>query len=383
MSHFASLSVSISIMMQAGELYSTGTYAASAILAESEVVEVVVKQEEEEEKVDAFGRLIGRKAAVLESKRKSKCIDGLKDREARRRKRLQLWCEKLGLEFFPEVNADNGHTESDRVEGGGEGGGEGGRVLIKEEKVSCVGDAPILCAEVKVEIKQESPDVRVGTSLTDSVTDTAGKKRTLQSEEDGKDREREREDELNAYYNPKKPSRAGLGMGGTGGTGGLGLGLGAPAFSSFVKAGSGTGTGTGVVTPYLSSFLKAGSTPASAPAPVLVTTCASSSGSSGGGDSNSSSNSNSNSNSSHNSSRNGSDRSTPSHNPYRASLTAYERAVVSSGLEAASLGDCIDLEDSDLAGEWNTWTLERGFQHLGSAKDVHSIRHVHCVLQVE
>ena len=375
MSHFASLSVSISIMMQAGELYSTGTYAASAILAESEVVEVVVKQEEEEEKVDAFGRLIGRKAAVLESKRRSKCIEGLKDRESRRRKRLQLWCEKLGLEHFPEVNADNGHTESDRVEGGG----AAGRVLIKEEKVSCVGAAPILCAEVKVEIKQESSDVRLGTSLTDSVTDTAGKKRTLQSEEDGK--EREREDELNAYYNPKKPSRAGLGMGGTGGTGGLGLG--APAFSSFVKAGSGTGTetGTGVVTPYLSSFLKAGSTPASAPAPVLVTTSASSSGSSGGGESNSSSNSNSNS--SHNSSSNGSDRSTPSHNPYRASLTAYERAVVSSGLEAASLGDCIDLEDSDLAGEWNTWTLERGFQHLCSAKDVDSIRHVHCVLQVE
>ena len=372
MSHFASLSVSISIMMQAGELYSTGTYAASAILAESEVVEVVVKQEEEEEKVDAFGRLIGRKAAVLESKRRSKCIDGLKDREARRRKRLQLWCEKLGLEHFPEVNADNGHTESDRVEGGG----AAGRVLIKEEKVSCVGDAPILCAEVKVEIKQESSDVRLGTSLTDSATDTAGKKRTLQSEEDGKDREREREDELNAYYNPKKPSRAGLGMGGKGG-----LGLGAPAFSSFVKAGSGTGTetGTGVVTPYLSSFLKAGSTPA----PAVVTTSASSSGSSGGGDSNSSSNSNSNSNSSHNSSSNGSDRSTPSHNPYRASLTAYERAVVSSGLEAASLGDCIDLEDSDLAGEWNTWTLERGFQHLCSAKDVDSIRHVHCVLQVE
>ena len=337
MSHFASLSVSISIMMQAGELYSTGTYAASAILAESEVVEVVVKQEEEEEKVDAFGRLIGRKAAVLESKRRSKCIEGLKDREARRRKRLQLWCEKLGLEHFPEVNPDNGHTESDRVEGGG----AAGRVLIKEEKVSCVGAAPILCEEVKVEIKQESPDVRVGTSLTDSVTDTAGKKRTLQSEEDGE--EREREDELNAYYNPKKPSRAGLGMGGTGG-----LGLGAPAFSSFVKAGSGTGTGTGVVTPYLSSFLKAGSTPA----PAVVSTSASSSGSSGGGDSNS--NSNSNSNSSHNSSSNGSDRSTPSHNPYRACLTAYERAVVYSGLEAASLGDCIDLEDSDLAGEWNT-----------------------------
>jgi hypothetical protein len=379
MSHFASLSVSISIMMQAGELYSTGTYAASAILAESEVVEVVVKQEEEEEKVDAFGRLIGRKAAVLESKRRSKCIDGLKDREVRRRKRLQLWCEKLGLEHFPEVNADNGHTESDRVEGGGEGGGAAGRPLIKEEKVSCVGDAPILCAEVKVEIKQESPDIRVGTSLTDSVTDTAGKKRTLESEEDGKDREREREDELNAYYNPKKPSRAGLGMGGTGGTGGLGLGLGAPAFSSFVKAGSGTGTGTGVVTPYLSSFLKAGSTPA----PAVVSTSASSSGSSGGGDSNSNTSSNSNSNSSHNSSRDGSDRSIPLHNPYRASLTTYERAVVSSGLEAASLGDCIDLEDADLAGEWNTWPLDRGFQHLGSAKDVDSIRHVHCVLQVE
>jgi hypothetical protein len=339
-------SLSISIIMQTGELHSIGTYAASAILAESEVVDTVVKQEEEEEKVDAFGRLIGRKVAVLESKRRSKCIDGLKDREARRRKRLQLWCEKLGLESFPEVHAENGQSELDAVEGGGKGG-----VLIKEEKRSHVDAVPALRVEVKVEIKQESSDDRGTASQTDSVADTAGKKRTMHSEEDGKDRERE--DELNAYYNPKKPSRAGLGMGGMGGAGGIG----APAFSSFVKAGSGSGAGTstGGATPYLSSFLKAGSTPALSS--VTVTASVSSSGSSVGGDSNSNSNSSSNCKSSNGVSGGDKPSSTPSHSPYRDCLTAYERAVVSSGLEAATVGDCFDLEDSDLIGK-GPWTLD-------------------------
>jgi hypothetical protein len=340
-----SLPISISIIMQAGELHSIGTYSASAILAESEVTETVVKQEEEEEKVDAFGRLIGRKVAVLESKRRSKCIDGLKDREARRRNRLQLWCEKLGLESFPEVHADNGHTESD-LEGGGKGG-----VLINEEKKLHVDAVPALGAVVKVEIKEESSDDRGTASQADSVSDTAGKKRTMHSEEDGKDRERE--DELNAYYNPKKPSRAGLGMGGMGGTGGLG----APAFSSFVKAGSSTGVGTGKggATPYLSSFLKAGSTPSSSS--VAVTGLVSSSGSSAGGDRSSNSNSSSNGKSSNGVSRGDKPSSTTSHNPYRDCLTAFERAVVSSGLEAATVGDYFDLEDSDLTGE-GPWTLD-------------------------
>ena len=59
-------------------------YLPSEILAEKEVVEEVA-EEETEEKVDQFGRLMVRKVAMIESRRRSKYFDGLKNRELKRR----------------------------------------------------------------------------------------------------------------------------------------------------------------------------------------------------------------------------------------------------------------------------------------------------------
>ena len=78
---------------------------------------MIIKEENEVERVDEFGRLIGRKMAVLESKRRSKCVDGLKDREARRRKRLIHWCDKLGLKVLSDIGQygdGEKHTENSR-----------------------------------------------------------------------------------------------------------------------------------------------------------------------------------------------------------------------------------------------------------------------------
>ena len=65
-----------------------------------------VVEEKNEEQVDSFGRLMVRKVAVLEKKRRSKNIEGLLGRERNRRKRINNWCCKLGLPVFLE-----GHSE--------------------------------------------------------------------------------------------------------------------------------------------------------------------------------------------------------------------------------------------------------------------------------
>ena len=65
-----------------------------------------VVEEKNEEQVDSFGRLMVRKVAVLEKKRRSKNIEGLLGRERNRRKRINNWCCKLGLPVFQE-----GHSE--------------------------------------------------------------------------------------------------------------------------------------------------------------------------------------------------------------------------------------------------------------------------------
>ena len=100
--------------LQAGEMASLCGYRASSILAEIEIepdAVIIKKEEAEEEKVDAFGRLIGRKVAVLENRRRSKCIEGLCDRELKRRKRLEQWCIKLGLQAIPADLHGNRNTE--------------------------------------------------------------------------------------------------------------------------------------------------------------------------------------------------------------------------------------------------------------------------------
>ena len=66
-----------------------------------------VVEEKNEEQVDSFGRLMVRKVAVLEKKRRSKNIEGLLGRERNRRKRINNWCCKLGLPVFLEEHEDH------------------------------------------------------------------------------------------------------------------------------------------------------------------------------------------------------------------------------------------------------------------------------------
>ena len=76
-------------------------------------------EEKNEEQVDSFGRLMVRKVAVLEKKRRSKNIEGLLGRERNRRKRIDNWCCKLGLpvllkEYSEESSKkENGSRQND------------------------------------------------------------------------------------------------------------------------------------------------------------------------------------------------------------------------------------------------------------------------------
>ena len=78
-----------------------------------------VVEEKNEEQVDSFGRLMVRKVAVLEKKRRSKNIEGLLGRERNRRKRIDNWCCKLGLpvllkEYSEESSKkENGSRQND------------------------------------------------------------------------------------------------------------------------------------------------------------------------------------------------------------------------------------------------------------------------------
>ena len=78
-----------------------------------------VVEEKNEEQVDSFGRLMVRKVAVLEKKRRSKNIEGLLGRERNRRKRINNWCCKLGLpvllkEYSKESSKkENGSRQND------------------------------------------------------------------------------------------------------------------------------------------------------------------------------------------------------------------------------------------------------------------------------
>lgn len=76
--------------------------------------------------MDEFGRLIGRKAAVLAVKRLSECIIQLPDRENKRRKRLYSKCNTLGIKtdkyetIFGE-NGENGNYDKNDNIGNGKG----------------------------------------------------------------------------------------------------------------------------------------------------------------------------------------------------------------------------------------------------------------------
>ena len=63
-------------------------------------------EEKNEEQVDSFGRLMVRKVAVLEKKRRSKNIEGLLGRERNRRKRINNWCCKLGLPVLVKEHSE-------------------------------------------------------------------------------------------------------------------------------------------------------------------------------------------------------------------------------------------------------------------------------------
>lgn len=344
-------------------------YRARAIMAEMEVEPntVIMKKEEvEEEKVDAFGRLIGRKAAVLENKRRSKCVEGLRDRELKRRKRLEQWCRKLGVRPLPpaEFNSDanNQSTTASSTRQSIDNIGSIGIHKIKAEGGSwtsdMTSDSRIPEIVVKTKVKDENGNENdekkissqdnstVGGVKRDHTSAGAGLGAGLRSQAEG------REEELDQYYNPKKASRAGLGMGGLGSTPSSSSSY--TSFSSFTKASS-KGGGSTVVTPFLSSFVKASApapspstVPALVPAPVFVPPPVFNKSKINSSSSSSADNSSS--------SRNGASDSTsptrtlPALSPSDC-LTEYETAVVLSGLESIPLGDSCDLEDSEVLGE--------------------------------
>ena len=363
-------------------------YRASAIMAEMEVEPnaVIIKKEEvEEEKVDAFGRLIGRKAAVLENKRRSKCVEGLGDRELKRRKRLEQWCSKLGVLPLPPADfnsyTNNQSTTTSINRQNIDSIGSIGIQKIKQEgglltsNISSDSRTPdiVIKSEVKDENGIDSDAKRIssqdnstlGGVKRDHTSAVAGLGLGLGLGSDAQGRE----EELDQYYNPKKASRAGLGMGG------LGSAPSSSSSSSFTKGSIKCGGSSSVVTPFLSSFVKA-SAPAPAPSPSTVPALvppppvfvpppvfdsnrsninrSNINSSSSNGSSNSSSNSSS---SSSNSSSNGASDSSTSSVPSRPALSyadclvEYERAVVLSGLESIPLGDSCDLDDSELLGE--------------------------------
>jgi hypothetical protein len=357
-------------------------YTASAIMAEMEIEPsaVIIKKEEiEEEKVDAFGRLIGRKAAVLENKRRSKCVEGLGDRELKRRKRLEQWCSKLGVLPLPSADfnscTNNQSTTTSTDRQNIDNVGSIGIYKIKQEggllTSNIISDSSTPDIVIKSEVKDEDGienDAKKGSSQDNDST-VGGVKRDhtsavaglglgsglgLVSEAQG------REEELDQYYNPKKASRAGLGMGGLGFT---------PSSSSFTKGSS--KSGSSVVTPFLSSFVKASApapapstVPALVPAPVFVppppvfvpppvfnSNKSNINDSSSNGSSSSSNSSSSSSSSSRSSNSGASSVPTRPALSYTDCLIEYERAVTLSGLESIPLGDSCDLEDSELLGE--------------------------------
>lgn len=362
----------------------------------------------EEELVDSFGRQIGRKVAVLEGKKRSKCIEELPTRELKRRVRLQRWCERLDIRTLlsAEFPNDNGDVRNSVRQEGGEGNrGQGrdrmgvgeinrdgvrdrekGDVSVKEEKTEdeCVSAAVTMNTNINaIKIKQEknagdgngdgdgdtghsmvaeeasSKNSDNGSDRVDNYVSVIGEKRSITKALSvcAEDEEaRRKEEELQNYYNPKKPARAGLGMGPKSAPG-----TDSKSFSSFVKASN--STSNSVVTPFLSSFVKAGSvsnpipiapmnpafsdtaqrTPhAPVQTPNLTTT----------------NNNNSNSTSTVNKSN-----STP--RSYADHQAMYEHAVVRSQLELIPLGDGIDLEDADLTGEnENERIVDRRFQNF-------------------
>ena len=352
--------------LQAGEMASMCGYRASAIMAEMEIepnAVIIKKEEAEEEKVDAFGRLIGRKAAVLENRRRSKCVEGLLDRELKRRKRLEQWCRKLGVLPLPpaEFNSDanNQSITTSTTRQSIDNIGSIGIHKIKAEGGSwtsdMTSDSRIPEIVIKSEVKDENGNENDAKKISSQDNSTVGGvKRDHTSAVAGLglgSQAQGRENELDQYYNPKKASRAGLGMGGLGST---------PSSSSSSTSFSSTkasskGGGSTVVTPFLSSFVKASApapspstVPALVPAPVFVPPPVFNNSKINSSSSSSADNSSS--------SRNGASDSTSciptlpalSHTDC---LMEYETAVVLSGLESIPLGDSCDLDDSEVLGE--------------------------------
>ena len=387
-------------------------FRATSILAEIEVepnaVAVIIKKEEVakgEEKVDAFGRLIGRKAVVLESKRRTKCIEGLGDRELKRRKRLQQWCVKLDIHAVPSADFHSDRkiksitTSTDRQSIGIIGNldipkikQEAGSSSLEINDNSRVPEIPIKLEfkhgnEIQnKENKNRSQDNEVLVGVKRGHSNAVVEQRDLVNDREGDGRE----DELDQYYNPKKPSRAGLGMGG----------LGSSSSSSSVKGSSTSMTSSGgssVVTPFLSSFVKASIpapvfvpalvpapvfipalvpapvfVPALVPAPVFVPPPVFMS--------NRSSINNSSSDSSSSSSSSAAPSTTHSPPSYTECLVEYERAMMLSGLESSPLGDSCDFEDSDLSGKTVNLSYVSYSSSSSSSSLLHRLRHLLLLL---
>lgn len=373
----------------------------------------------EEELVDSFGRQIGRKVAVLEGKKRSKCIEELPTRELKRRVRLQRWCERLDIRTLlsAEFPNDNGDVRNSVRQEGGEGSrGQGrdrmevgeinrdgvrdrekGDVSVREEKTEdeCVSAAVTMNTNINaIKIKQEknagdgngdgdtghsvvaeeasSKNSDNGSDRADNNVSVLGEKRSITNALSvcAEDEEaRRKEEELQNYYNPKKPARAGLGMGPK-----SGAGTDSKSFSSFVKASN--SSSNSVVTPFLSSFVKAGS--ASTPIPIAPINPAFSDTAqttphasvrthtlTTNSNNNNCNNSTNNRNSNDNNSNSTVNRSNSTPRSYADHQAMYEYAVVRSQLELIPLGDGIDLEDADLTGEnENERIVDRRFQNF-------------------
>ena len=496
-------------------MISLNKYLPSGILAEKEVVEEVV-EEETEERVDEFGRLIVRKVAMIESKRRSKCIDGLKDRELKRRKRIEMWCQRKVVHGIPSADflqlkeAEKYDKEIQRkdddyqsygeqkrggrgAEEGEEGGGGGrkgedekeekgnknsnrdgsgtgkgrekgrengcklqekslitndsifdfngdmGRILvtsdsltkIKEEKSNDCGiekvkerntdNDPGERDKKRTKVMSDFPDFDTYKRIKEeiNIVKIEGKYdveinevemeriKTIDNKEKEKVKEREneeREAELNSYYAPKKPSRAGIGMvqdlrqdlsnddsrgsseysglgsglgsaglGSGSGSGSAGLGLGSRGDNSSSNGRGGGGGGkVGGATPNISCFVKARGTAeqgssSSVPPPSFssflkarnengLQLIPNSLNHSGNDSSKINIDDNSGSSSSSigvvvNSTRKEQNIQNHTQDPYRTSLISFDRALLLSDLESGPLGDEIDWNDSELNGD--------------------------------